>query len=192
MAWYVSMRMCFAVAFHVKNASACFAKWLKAWACTMRLNEDYVRFDRNLYKPIKRIYIMSQGFCTYFQFLCEIAKEENAFKSFAFRRFRAFRITGSNTSQLMCAVELLNKRCYDPFCYPTLGWLPASRIEYVFKLWCSGKFRLKIQTSRKHQQTCSLKEPSALGSFGCRHWGPVRKLETLEKNWDGVFWNLLS
>ena len=66
--------------------------------------------------------------------------------------FRWNRITGSNTWQLRCALDLPYKRCYDIFCYPTLGWLPASRIEYVFKLWCCGKFRLKIQISWKHQQ----------------------------------------
>ncbi len=102
----------------------------------MQLNEDYDRFDRKHYKPIKRIECHKKN-AHIFIFLREIAKRENLFKSFVFRRFRAFqvnRITGSNTWQLRCALELPYKRCYDIFWYPTLGWLPASRIEYVFKL----------------------------------------------------------
>ena len=60
------------VAFHVKDASTSFAKWLKAWACTMRLNEDYDRFDRKHYKPIKimnvtRILRIFSGFCARLQ-----------------------------------------------------------------------------------------------------------------------------
>ena len=79
------------VAFHVKNASSSLAKWLKAWACTVQSNEDYDRFDRNLYKPIEIIQC-HKDFAHIFNCLYEIAKEENASKPFDFRRFRAFQM----------------------------------------------------------------------------------------------------
>lgn len=57
----------------------------------MQLNEDYDRFDRNLYKPIKLI-VCHKDFAHIFIFLYKIVKEENALKSFDFRRFRAFQM----------------------------------------------------------------------------------------------------
>ena len=57
----------------------------------MQLNEDYDRFDRNLYKPIKLI-VCHKDFTHIFIFLYKIVKEENALKSFDFRRFRAFQM----------------------------------------------------------------------------------------------------
>ena len=97
---------------------------------------------------------MSQGFCTYFKLFVRNCKGRECFKAVWFQKiyighFRWNRITGSNNWQLRCAVELLKKRCYDTFSYPALGWLPDSRIERIFKLWCCGKFRLKIHISWK-------------------------------------------
>ena len=128
---------------------------------------------------------MSQGFCTYFKLFVRNCKRRECFKAVWFQKiyighFRWNRITGSNNWQLRCAVELLKKRCYDTFSYPTLGWLPDSRIERIFKLWCCGKFRLKIHISWKRpaKGNCVHRSTSfALGSFGCRHWGLIRKFE---------------
>ena len=91
MAWYVSMRMCKVWHSVQKKASSSLAKWLKAWACTIQSNEDYDRFDRNLYNPIKLI-VCHKGFAHIFNCLYEIAKGENALKVFDFRRFRAFQM----------------------------------------------------------------------------------------------------
>ena len=57
----------------------------------MQSNEDYDRFDRNLYKPIEIIQC-HKDFAHIFNCLCKIAKGENALKVFDFRRFRAFQM----------------------------------------------------------------------------------------------------
>ena len=57
----------------------------------MQLNEDCDRSDRKLYNPIK-IIMCHKDFAHIFNCLCEIAKGENAFKSFDFRRLKAFQV----------------------------------------------------------------------------------------------------
>ena len=76
------------------NASTSFAKWLKAWACTMHLNEDYDRFDRTFYKPIKIIECHKE-FARIFIFLCEIAKRRMLSSRLISEDLGHFRWTGS-------------------------------------------------------------------------------------------------